>query len=136
MHDAAWRLLGMPAAASFCFPAADLTAGAEVQWEAHHEDRHGEHTYPSHAVQTPHRPRAGPGDSLCLPTVLSLQRCLDSSAVPVEKCSAQSVASPASTYANQASSESESGYISSSHIRLIRCLAVIGQASFTREHLV
>ena len=33
-------------------------------------------------------------------------------------------------------SESESGYISSSHIRLIRCLAVIGQASFTREHLV
>ena len=30
----------------------------------------------------------------------------------------------------------ESGYISSSHIRLIRCLAVIGQASFTREHLV
>ena len=32
--------------------------------------------------------------------------------------------------------ESESGYISSSHIRLIRCLAVIGQASFTREHLV
>ena len=34
------------------------------------------------------------------------------------------------------SSESESGYISSSHIRLIRCLAVIGQASFTREHLV
>ena len=36
----------------------------------------------------------------------------------------------------QPSSESESGYISSSHIRLIRCLAVIGQASFTREHLV
>ena len=35
-----------------------------------------------------------------------------------------------------AESESESGYISSSHIRLIRCLAVIGQASFTREHLV
>ena len=38
----------------------------------------------------------------------------------------------------QASSKNriESGYISSSHIRLIRCLAVIGQASFTREHLV
>ena len=33
-------------------------------------------------------------------------------------------------------SESESDYISSSHIRLIRCLAVIGQASCTREHLV
>ena len=36
----------------------------------------------------------------------------------------------------QSVSESESGYISSSHIRLIRCLAVIGQASFRREHLV
>ena len=33
-------------------------------------------------------------------------------------------------------SESESDHISSSHIRLIRCLAVIGQASCTREHLV
>ena len=33
-------------------------------------------------------------------------------------------------------SESVTDYISSSHIRLIRCLAVIGQASCTREHLV
>ena len=33
-------------------------------------------------------------------------------------------------------SESESDYIFSSHIRLIRCLTVIGQASRTRKHLV
>ena len=33
-------------------------------------------------------------------------------------------------------SDSDSDYISSSHIRLIRCLAVIRQASCTRKHLV
>ncbi len=41
--------------------------------------RHGEHTCSSPAVQTPHRPRAGPDDSLCLQLVLSPQRCPDSS---------------------------------------------------------